>query len=252
MAAQSQRKLFITHAGELAHLLERAVGHGGLTAGFIRSYAQRHERKTLLDNPVHLREMEATIGREALLVMAIEVRRRIPRAFATGPHGTLRPEEAALAAAFLAEFLASLGRAVAPSPQEALVEAARFQGDLELYDQWTVRRSPRRGAAGDSAVPESPFPDRCALLLDPPLMEAARRFAAEFEIELAHQGAKIFDHLGRHGGRHGAAPRHRSRRPKTRTKKAPRRARKTSRAGRMRRRLRKPPRGSKATRRRKR
>jgi len=223
-----KRKLFITHAGELAHLLVRATGPGGLIAQFVRSYAERQDRRTLLNHPPNLGEIESTIGREALLVMAAEVRRLTPRAFASGPRASLRAEEAAFSEAFFAEFLASLARAMAESLQEAPAQAETFQRDLEMYDRWAARRSLRGPRAGSDGAMESPFPDRCALLLDPSMMEQARRAAVDFENDLADAAAKIFDHLGRGGIRRARSA---SRRRKTARQggKAARPARKAAR-----------------------
>ncbi len=213
-----QRRLFMTHAGELAHLLARAVGPGAMAAQFIHSYAGRHNRRALLGNPQQIREMESTIGREALLVMAFEVRRRVPRAFASGSRGVPRPDEAAVAEVFASEFLASLGRILSGPSQEP----AAFDRDLKLYDRWTTRRETRAVAASVSVTAESPFPDRCAMLLDPSMMEAARREAADFEIELLRETAKIFEQLGRHGLRRSSSTPHRPSRPARRAGKAAR------------------------------
>ena len=193
----AKRKLFIAHASELAHLLVRATGPGELISRFVRSYAERYDRATLRNQPANLREMESTIGREALLVMAAEIRRVVPRAFASGPRASLSADDAAVAQAFFTEFMASLARAMAGSPQKAVVEAETFQRDLEMYDLWTARRSWHGPGLG--GAPESPFPDRCALLLDPSMMEQARRASADFENELGKAAARIFDHLGRGG-----------------------------------------------------
>jgi len=187
----AKRKLFITHAGELAHRLVRAVERDGLVAELVRSYAERHGRRKVAADPARLRELERTLGREALLVMTIEIRRLLPRTFASGPGGALRPEEATLCDAFYAEFLASLERAIEWPPAEAATEAASFQRDLDMYRQWSNR------SAAPSRAAESPFPDRCAILLDPAMMEQARRTGAGFEVELTHTAAKMLGQLGR-------------------------------------------------------
>jgi hypothetical protein len=191
-----KRKLFVTHAGELAHRLVRAVKRDGLVAQFVRSYAERHNRQKLVADPDHMRLLESTIGREALLVIVVEVRRLLPRAFGTGRGSMLRPEEAALSDAFYAEFLASLGRAMEWPASEAAAEAQDFQRDLEVYGRWKERSavSARASSVGAS---ESPFADRCAILLDPAMMEHARRAAADFEAEVASMGVRMLGQLGR-------------------------------------------------------
>lgn len=221
-----RRKLFITHAGELANRLVRTVERNGMVAGFARSYAERHGRAGLLSEAARLPELESTIGREALLVMSAEVRRLLPRAFAAASRGAPDPGEAAFLEAFYAEFLASLGRALEWRPAEARAEADAFRRDLEMYSRW-CERSPN--AAGAAGAEESPFRDRCALLLDPPMMEQARRAAADFEKEIIRAAARMFGQLGR-----SRFPLRKPLRPRARTprrksgKKLPSRARKAA------------------------
>lgn len=200
----AKRKLFMVHAGELAHRLVRAIGPGGVITQFARSYAQRQNRPGLLGDALRMRELESTIGREALLLIAADLRPRIPPAFASRSGVAPRPEEVALADAFFAEFLASICRALISSPGEAHAESEAFRRDLRMYQLWT-RRPPLRGSAGAAAALGSPFPDRCALLLDPSMMEVARRAAADLEVDLVRLGARMFAQLGRQHGTHRAS-----------------------------------------------
>jgi hypothetical protein len=221
-----KRKLFLTHAGELAHLLLRAVGRGGVVTGFVRSYAERHDRRTLLGNPVQLREVESTIAREALLVMAGEVRRLLPRVFASMAPGSSRAEQISLSQAFASEFLASLDRAMTAATGDVPGEADTFQRDLEMYDRWTTRRSAGNVIRKTSSAVESPFPDRCALLLDPSMMGYARQAAVEFEIELTVLARKLLEQLGRHRVAAPPASARRARKTLRRGKKPVRRSKK--------------------------
>jgi hypothetical protein len=231
-----KRKLFLAHAGELAHRLSRTLADSSAVGGdsasaaalvetFLRSYAARHDRSGLLRDAARLREMRSTIGREALFVMAVEVERLIPAAFAARPRAVLRPDEAALADAFRTEFLASLARAQDWPPADVAADRSAFDRDLEMYRDWRLRGGSR--AAASSAV-ESPFADRCALLLDPSMMEQARRAASAFESELLRHGAQLFARLGRpeSAGSRGPRPRIRRTRP---THPAPRHARRRAR-----------------------
>jgi hypothetical protein len=188
-----KRKLFLTHSGELAHRLICDVQRDGLVARFVHSYADRHDRQGLLSDRARLPELESTIGREALLVMAAEVPRLLPRAFAPGPKGALRPDDANFIEAFYAEFLLSLGRGLEWPPAEAAREAETFRRDLAMYRQWGQRPGQ---VAGDAHAGETPFRDRCALLLDPSMMEQARRGAAEFEQEILRTAARRLNQLG--------------------------------------------------------
>jgi hypothetical protein len=221
-----KRKLFIMHAQELAHRLVHSIAHGGLVEQFVRSYAERHNRRKLTGDSLRLRELESTIGREALLAIAVEVRRLAPRAFAQGGSAP-GPQEIALGETFFAEFVASLGRALDWAAADVPSEMRALERDLEMYWGWSHRsgapptaRSRRRGSGSGS---EGPFPDRCAILLDPPMMEQARRAAAAFETDVVREGIRAFDRLGRHhaGGppraRHAAKKISRAaRRPATR------------------------------------
>jgi hypothetical protein len=199
-----KRKLFIMHASELANRLVHAFKNDGLVAAFVRAYADRFKRSKLVNDPERLHELESTIGREALLAVAVEVRRLAPAAFS---EGVRKPgaEQMALADAFVTEFVASLGRALDWSAADVSAEAQALDRDLEMYWRWGQRSAlasqPRRVAAG-----ESPFADRCAILLDPPMMEQARRAAALFETQIVRVGARILDQLGRHPSDAGVRP----------------------------------------------
>ena len=189
------RKLFLTHAGELAHLLVRAIARDAMAMGFVRAYAERHDRRKILANVERLREMESTISREALLLIAAEVRRLLPRAFQVSRNA--RSEELLLCDVFYTEFLEALGRALEWPPAEAGTEAEAFLRDLETYAKWR-ERNPILPAARKASGDDSPFPDRCAILLDSAMMEQARRAAAKFQSDLLRMGTRIFGQLGRH------------------------------------------------------
>ena len=192
------RKLFLTHAGELAHLLVRGIARDGMALEFVRAYAERHERRKVVANPERLREMESTIGREALLLIAAEVRRLLPRAF--GVPRNAGPEDLEFCEVFFNEFLGALGRALEWPLFEAETEAEAFRRDLETYTKWRQRDLPlpsRRSGARNG----SPFPDRCAILLDSAMMEQARRAGAEFQSDLLRFATRVFAQLGRRPSR---------------------------------------------------
>lgn len=189
----ARRKLFLTHAGELAHRLVTAITRDAMAMEFVRGYAAKHERLKVVANAERLREMEATISREALLLIAAEVRRLLPRAF--GESANSHSEDGAVSELFYNEFLEALGRAMGWPVAEDEPGGRDFQRDLEIYATWRERSpsSPSRAMAGGNT---SPFPDRCAILLDSAMMEQARRAAVEFQGELLRLGARIFGQLG--------------------------------------------------------
>jgi hypothetical protein len=190
-----QRKLFMTHAGELAHRLVRAVRPHAMIADFASSYAQRQGRAGVVDQPQRVHELESTLGREAVLVMVAEVHRLLPAALGVHKGRPLAPEQAAFAQMFWPEFMSALGRALEWSPAEFAGEREALERDLLMYRRWS-ERAPFPGAPVQQDGP-SPFLDRCALLLDPSTMEEARLAAAKFERQLVEGAAHILGHLGR-------------------------------------------------------
>ena len=210
-----KRKLFIAHASELAHRLVRAVRPHGLVAVFATSYARRHHRTGVVDDPQRLRELEFTLGREAILVMVAEALHRLPSALGERKGHPLDAEEASFAQIFLPEFMTALVRVLEwPAAAEGS-ERDEFDRDLLMYRRWR-EHSP----SSDPALLQnrtSPFLDRCALLLDPSTMEQARAAAAKFEKELADVAARIVSQLGM-AGAEKARPRKSPRRPAARRK----------------------------------
>jgi hypothetical protein len=195
----ARRRLFLTHAGELAHLLVRAIARNAMAMEFVTGYARQHDRHKVIANLERLREIESTISREALLLIAVEVRRLLPQAF--GLPRSPRSEDLALCGAFYAEFLQALGRALEWPSAEAGVETQAFRRDLEMYAKWR-ERNPKLPARRLSSGGDSLFPDRCAILLDPAMMEQARRAAVAFQAHVLRVGTRIFAQLGRLVPRH--------------------------------------------------
>ena len=189
----ARRKLFLTHAGELAHRLVSAIAGDAMTMEFVRGYAARNDRQKVVASAERLREMESTISREALLLIAAEVQRLLPRAFGLSPNS--HSEDRAVCDLFYAEFLEALGRAIQWPRGEAEAGAQEFRRDLEMYARWR-ERNPSSPARAKSGGGDSPFPDRCAILLDSAMMEQARRAAAAFQEELLRLGTRIFGQLG--------------------------------------------------------
>lgn len=190
----ARRKLFLTHAGELAHLLVTAIARNAMVIEFVRRYAERHDRLKVVANVERLREMESIISREALLLVAAEVRRLLPRAFGVSRHP--KPDELELCDVFYKEFLEALGRNLEWPLTERETEAQSFWKDLDTYASW-VKDNGAAQSSGSGLKTGSPFPDRCAILLDSAMMDQARRSAARFQSELLNAGRRIFNRLGR-------------------------------------------------------
>ncbi|MGH9746251.1 MAG: hypothetical protein ACRD59_09105 [Candidatus Acidiferrales bacterium] len=196
----------VVRAREAAVLLLATLDHNEMVQRFLDMYAAENRRPGRADQPSHYREQLETIRRESILAMTLRVEaalptrlkvhvsvrdtgRRPPRKAKKGKKKTaVRRKSRAggidlaipLLDLFREEFFVALGQALEWSEDDA----QQFWRDFSLYEQLsgketrgTARNSARGGASG-------PFVDRAALLLDPSLMEQARRAAAKFQTEL--------------------------------------------------------------------
>ena len=134
------RKLFPSYGSAVAQAICHALERDGLVRNFVAGYAREFDRKAVAATAAQAHELEATIGREALLAMIIEVREQLPRFFGKRRGAVLAEHEAAAADAFFEQLFSTLGR-VECWPEE---EMAEFLRDLELY----ARMSPQNAAAG--------------------------------------------------------------------------------------------------------
>jgi len=190
-------------AREAAALLLQSLEHGEMVERFLDLYAAEHRRPGRADQPALYREQLATIRREAILLMVLRIERALPARLKVSvtlraakrrqkpKRGKRAPkpkprQKAALELAipfldlFREEFFVALGQALNWTDDDA----REFWRDLELCEN-LASREPRRMAGRASRIAASgPFVDRVALLLDPSLMEQARRAAAKFQLEL--------------------------------------------------------------------
>ena len=193
----------VVRAREAAALLLATLDRNEMVQRFLDIYAAENRRPGRADQPSHYREQLETIRREAILVMVLRVqsalptrlkvsvtvrdtRRRVTRKSKKGKKATKkRARKAGLELAiplldlFREEFFVALGQALEWSD----ADAKEFWRDLTLYEQLS-RREPRRHSSGGRVFASGPFVDRTALLLDPSLMEQARRAAGKFHLEL--------------------------------------------------------------------
>lgn len=190
----------VIRAREAAGVLLATLDRNEMVARFLDMYAAEHRRPGRADHPVFYREQLATIRRESILAMVLRIEAALParlRVSVTvrsvrrppkkkkgrrGAKTKARKPQAALELAipfldlFREEFFVALGQALEWNNQDA----EEFWRDLGFYELLSPREKRRSAASG-------PFADRVALLLDPSLMEQARRAAGKFEVEL--QGA---------------------------------------------------------------
>jgi hypothetical protein len=195
----------VIRAREAAALLLATLDHNEMVQRFLDIYAAENRRPGRADQPSHYREQLETIRREAILVMVLRIQSALPTRLkisvtvrASRRHSgkkskkgrknakPKRPSKAGLELAiplldlFREEFFVALGQALEWSDGDA----QEFWRDLELYER-LARPEPRRHASATGrAFASGPFVDRAGLLLDPSLMDQARRAAAKFQLEL--------------------------------------------------------------------
>ena len=192
-------------AREAATLLLAALDHNEMVQRFLDMYAAENRRPGRADQPAHYREQLETIRREAILSMVLRAEAALPlrlkvRVTVRDTRRHVKPRKGKkfaksgsktkkiarkpgmdlaipLLDLFREEFFVALGQALRWSDSDAQA----FWHDLELYES-LVANEPRRQSR--RAIASGPFVDRTALLLDPSLMEQARRAAGKFQVEL--------------------------------------------------------------------
>ena len=198
----------VIRAREAATLLLATLDRNEMVQRFLDMYAAENRRPGRADQPAHYREQLETIRREAILAMVLRTEAALPTklkvhvvvrgaktrttsrvklkkskkgAKAKPQKKKARPRGIELAIPLLdlfrEEFFVAIGQALRWTDEDA----QSFWHDLELYETLSAnepRRQTRR------AIASGPFVDRTALLLDPSLMEQARRAAGKFQVEL--------------------------------------------------------------------
>src|SRR5579871_5836678 len=152
--------------------------HERVVAGFVDSYVTEQDRRGILGGPARDRELAETIGREILLAMIVEVQEALPAFFGRKSAARLKPEEREAVDAFSRELLAALARA----QNWSMDDRKMFRRDLALYSDFRARREKAASSRKKSkpALEEAPFIARVALLLDPSMLEQARRATRKF------------------------------------------------------------------------
>ncbi len=145
---------------------------------FVTAYVAQHDRRGILGGPARERELAETIGREILLAMIVEVREALPAFYGGKQESKLKTEETEAIDAFFRELLAALARAQNWEGDDR----RQFRRDLALYSDFSARQNmPAKGRKNMAkSEEEAPFIARVALLLDPSMLEQARRAARKF------------------------------------------------------------------------
>ena len=196
----------VIRAREAATLLLATLDRNEMVPRFLDMYAAENRRPGRADQPAHYREQLETIRREAILSMVLRAEAALPtklkvhvvvrnvkprRALRAKPKKGKRGAKTKtqksrnsgidlafpLLDLFREEFFVAIGQALRWTDEDAQA----FWHDLELYESLSASE-PKRQAR--RAIASGPFVDRTALLLDPSLMEQARRAAGKFQLEL--------------------------------------------------------------------
>ncbi|HSZ18601.1 MAG TPA: hypothetical protein VK770_02355 [Candidatus Acidoferrum sp.] len=172
------RKLFPIYGSALANTMLLAIERDHVVDRFVAAYVAQHDRRGILGGPARERELAETIGREILLAMNVEVREALPAFFGGKQKGKLKTEETEAIDAFFRELHAALARAQNWNGEDR----RQFRRDLALYSDFSMRQkiTAKSRKRTEKSEEEAPFIARVALLLDPSMLEQARRAARKF------------------------------------------------------------------------
>ena len=160
-----------------------------MVEGFVAEYVTEYDRRGIQGGVSRDRELAETIGREVVLAIIIEARATLPRFFGKKQTARLKEDEKQAVDAFLQEMIAALDRAWEFNGEDR----RQFRRDLKLYSDFDPKQpAPAPGRKrGNARVEESPFIGRVALLLDPSMLEQARRASRKFQGEVARLAQKL-------------------------------------------------------------
>ena len=195
----------VIRAREAAFFLLAALDRDEMVQRFLDMYAAEFRRPGRADQPVHYREQLQTIRRESILAMTLRVEAALPKRLkvsvsvknaratsvkrrkkgrkTTRPN---KPHSAGLEIAiplldlFREEFFVALGQSLDWSQDDA----QQFWRDYSLYEKLSAKDSRTNSSHPARGSVSGPFVDRTAMLLDPSLMDQARRAAGKFQLEL--------------------------------------------------------------------
>jgi hypothetical protein len=180
----------LTPPRELAKLLLHVLKPGRLASAFLESYAKQFDRPEATAHPERRRELETILDREMLLAMTAHVA-RVTEINARTRRTSFRTARQSKSSADPAAFLRELFAAIAKESNWTAGDAMEFRGDLEIYRHLTALAASRSSQARTRVVPAGPFVDRCAILLDPSMIENASRAAGKLLLQLEVQADKL-------------------------------------------------------------
>lgn len=167
---------------EVAQRLVDFVWGRRLASEFLQNYSREFQREDVIAHADRTRELLSILEREILLAMCAHVSVLLAERLRLMPRRRFAPRSPADdSEKYLRDLVAAVGRA----RHWTAGDVVEFRGELNLYREIIHAEAKKRvrtlGAARTSAVTGSgPFVDRCAFLLDPSMMENARRAFAQF------------------------------------------------------------------------
>jgi hypothetical protein len=193
----------VMRAREAAARVLATLDRDEIVPRFLDVYAAEFRRPGRADHPVHYRDQLQSIRREAILAMVFRIESSLPtrlkvsvtvraarkRPSKTKKKGKAKPRKKVAATMelgipfldlFREEFFVALGQWLEWSESDA----ESFWRDLEYYEKLTPAARSRGNAKLARQNVSGPFVDRVAMVLDPSLMEQARREAGKFQLEL--------------------------------------------------------------------
>ncbi len=193
------RKLFPVYGSALANNMLGALERARVVERFVSAYIEEYGRHGIEGGPARARELGETIGREVILTMILEVERLLPGFFGKKHQSKLTTEEKAAIQAFFQEWSAALARAWNWNREDRTA----FRRDLALYSEFAARKTASSGKTNRAKIPaeDPPFVGRVALLLDPSMMEQARRASRKFHEETGGLAQKLLRQTLRAGAR---------------------------------------------------
>ncbi len=175
---------------ELAKQLLHALKSERVASVFLESYAKQFDRPEAIAHLERRRELEAMLDREMLLAMAAHVARVAESNARRSPRRATRTRNDDPAA-----FLRDLVTALAKESGWTAGDAMEFRGDLEIYRRLAASAASRSSQSRSRIAPAGPFVDRCAILLDPSMIENASRAAGKLLLQLESQSEKLFQEV---------------------------------------------------------
>jgi hypothetical protein len=175
---------------ELAKQLLHALKTGRVASAFLESYAKQFDRPEATAHPERRRELEVMLEREMLLAMTSHIARS--KEISSRARRTARSSKSV---SDPATFLRDLVAAVAKESNWTAGDAMEFRSDLEIYRHLSALVASRASSTRSRIVVAGPFVDRCAILLDPSMIENASRAAGKLLLQLESQSEKLFQEV---------------------------------------------------------